>query len=198
MTTYKKEIQKLFKNQKQRMNRLKKRGYNLDDYKLPKMPTSFGKKTLERLQKSLTLENLYKKATKEIDGKVISGKKARELERSAAGKKASETRKQGKTAGVELVAKLIIANYREIVDDSDASDYAKRAFNAMLNEQISRLTEIIVAKNIQANESKSNKWLADLVRPSANEEEVELDVFMIASIMFSGGLPAEERDRLIE
>ena len=55
--TYKKKAEKLWKAQKRRIKDLKKRGYIIEELK--PLPKKIGKKEYLRLEKELTLDNLY-------------------------------------------------------------------------------------------------------------------------------------------
>lgn len=102
--TYVQKAKELYKKQMRRIKALRKRGYIIPDPK--PLPKRIGKKEYERLEKKLTLEELYNSSNSYYietntkgEQKMISAKRGREIERSRAGKKASITRKRKKTAG---------------------------------------------------------------------------------------------------
>lgn len=172
----------MFSAQKRRMKNLEKRGYNLLNYKLPKLPKSFGVKTYERLKKSLTLEKLYERATFTTDtGKVVSGKVGRERERVSAGKKAAKTRSE--TAFKGSFEMVVINNFSDEIKNSNGNEYAINLLLAMLNDMIKTYGITGTAYVLQERLHKARYWINDALRPSATEEEVDADMVMIGAIM---------------
>lgn len=96
---YQKELNRI----KRYVRRYESKGYRFEKLNIPtEKPKVTRKRDIERLRK-LTSENLLKKATaiSEKTGKVISGIQRAKEERSAAAKRAAETRKRKKQVAFE-------------------------------------------------------------------------------------------------
>lgn len=88
---YRKQVKRL----KQAVRRAEKRGYIIPDDIIPEQPKRITRKSVERLKK-ITTKEIYAKSEK-LDfetGELIQGEVARKAERSAASKKAAQTRRE--------------------------------------------------------------------------------------------------------
>lgn len=180
--TYMQKIKKMFQAQKRRMKRLEKRGYNLEKYRLPKVPKTGSKKEYERLVKSLTLNRLYEKATYETEsGQILKGNVARERERSRAAIKAAKTRKE--TAPRGSFEMLVINNFKRDITESGGNKYAINKLLALLNDMIKTYGITDTAYILTERLKKAQYYANDALRPSASEEEVDNDMIMIAEIL---------------
>lgn len=88
---YRKQVKRL----KQAVRRAEKRGYIIPDNIIPEQPKRITRKSVERLKK-ITTKEIYAKSER-LDfetGELIPGEVARKAERSAASKKAAQTRRE--------------------------------------------------------------------------------------------------------
>lgn len=181
-TTYIQKIKKLFQSQKRRMKQLEKRGYNLEKYKLPKVPKTGSKKEYERLLKSLSLGKLYEKATYTTEsGQILKGNVARERERSRAAIKAAKTRKETAPRGSFEMA--VINNFKREITESRGNEYAINKLLALLNDMIKTYGITGTAYILTERLKQAQYYINDALRPSATEEEVDNDMVMIAEIL---------------
>lgn len=180
--TYLQKIKKLFQTQKRRIKQLEKRGYNLENYKLPKVPKTGSKKEYERLVKSLSLNKLYEKATYTTEsGDILRGNVARERERSRAAIKAAKTRKE--TAPRGSFEMVVINNFKCDITESRGNDYATNKLLSLLNEMINIYGITGTAYILTERLKQAQYYINDALRPSASEEEADNDMTMIAEIL---------------
>ena len=78
------------------LSKMKKRGFDTSEIKLPSIPKKITEGSIRRLEKQFSTPKLYEKATYTIPetGEVVTGRKGRNYERIQAAKKASATRKK--------------------------------------------------------------------------------------------------------
>ena len=120
ITAYNKERARI----KRQINRLRKRGYEIDDDILPDKPKRVTQASINRLAK-ITLNKLYEKSIKldEETGEIIEGKEAKKIEASEQAKKAAKTRKINREENSITLNVVTKKDYEEIQFSVD--DYSK-------------------------------------------------------------------------
>lgn len=171
--TYAQKAKDLYKKQMRRIKDLRKRGYIIPDPK--PLPKRIGKKEYERLEKKLTLEELYNSSNSYYietntkgEQKMVSAKRGREIERSRAGKKASITRKQKKITGALPIAPqwedVVIDGIREQIKELSrgivevANDLAN-----VLDYAIEQDGKFETAERIYNSEQKTDDVIGEII-----------------------------------
>lgn len=153
---YSKQVKRL----KQAIRRAEKRGYIIPDDIIPEQPKRVTRKSVERLKK-ITTKDIYKKAEK-LDfetGELISGEKARKLERSEAAKKGARTRREKRYNAEKGESEYYKPQYESF---PSAADIVISNFRA----EASRFPE--VAQPI------INQWLNRLLNDYSKEDVAEM------------------------
>lgn len=111
ITAYNKERARI----KRQINRLRKRGYEIDDDILPDKPKRVTQASINRLAK-ITLNKLYEKSIKlnEETGEITEGKEAKKIEASERAKKAAKTRKINREENSITLNVVTKKDYEEI------------------------------------------------------------------------------------
>lgn len=153
---YKKQVKRL----KQAVRRAEKRGYIVPDNIIPEQPKRITRKSVERLKK-ITTKDIYAKSEKlDIEtGELISGEKARKLERSEAAKKGARTRREKRYNAEKGESEYYEPQYETF---PSGADIIIRNFKA----EMVRFPE--VAQPIV------NKWLDRLLRDYSKEDVAEM------------------------
>lgn len=174
--SYKQKAQELYKKQQRRINNLRKRGYIILDLK--PLPKRVDKKVYERLEKQLTLENLYNspksfyiETNTKGDQKMVSAKRGRELENSKRGVKAALTRKLRKQRGGDRTeiekpdwADIVITNIeRQIHEICGGIFEVEQELITLLNNGIYREGKYPVAKRIFESESQLTETIGEIL-----------------------------------
>lgn len=175
--TYRSKAEKLYKAQQRRIKDLRKRGYLVQD--LAPLPKKIGKKEYERLQKSLTLDNLYNSPKNYYFDKekqrLVSAKKGREIERSKASKKGWIKRKikEQQPDTPNWYETVILGVFAQIDDlttpmNKDTADMLKD----MINEQIATDGRNAVAQRLFDAEQNAKFLIERIMPPSGRTVDV--------------------------
>lgn len=199
--TYKQKYMKEYKQFYKRLKRLQKRGYEIEDRYLPKIPQKIGKKEYERIKNKNTLDYLYDKSTfydVESD-KMVSGKRGREIERSRAGKKAARTRKDNKrggTGGRPPFDDVVLREIESMIEQAKPSyknPHGKDMLKNLLFEQIAEKGRSYVAKKFYLN-----SWVkesAERVLYDSNQFEIQTNFNAILVVLTDNALTPYEMSR---
>lgn len=174
--TYKKKAEKLWKKQERRIKELRKRGYIIPDQKA--LPKKVDKKVFERLEKKLTLDELYNspnsyyiETNTKGEQKMTSAKRGRELERSRAAKKGAITKKWKKAKrfvdpGPTKVdwAEAVIAGIRRQIGEITQGYYEiEQELNNVFYDIIERDGIEVTAQRIFEIEANMNDIIGEIV-----------------------------------
>lgn len=165
--TYRSKAEKLYKAQQRRIKDLRKRGYLIQD--LAPLPKKIGKKEYERLQKSLTLENLYNSPKNYYFDKekqrLVSAKKGREIERSKASKKGWLKRKQPNNPNwYDTVLSGVFAQIDDLTTQANKDTAAM--LKGMINEQVAEDGRNAVAQRLFDAEQHAKFLIERILPPS--------------------------------
>lgn len=200
--TYKTKAEKLVKKQQKRIENLRKRGYILGDVK--PLPKRVDRKVYERLQRNLTLESLYEQATyrDEDTGKLISGKKRREQERTERAKKAAKTRKIKKSyPATPDYYGVIIAGIRQQIQNIEGSfitEYNRAPLEELFERVIARDGEIAVAQRLVGAEEDAMFLIGKILQPSPRGNDVQVAMTKFAKLIKGEKLSQDEEDVFAE
>lgn len=174
--TYIKKAKKLWKKQERRIKELRKRGYIIPDQK--PLPKKVDKKVFERLEKKLTLDELYNspnsyyiETNTKGEQKMVSAKRGRELERSRAGKKGAITKKRKKVKRfvepeppkVDWAEAVIAGIGRQISEISQGYYDIEQELNNILDVIIERDGTEATARRIFDIEAKIDDIIGEIV-----------------------------------
>lgn len=195
---WKKEVNRV----KQFIKRAEKRGFTFEDV-IPETPKRITKKQLN-LIKSLTPNVLYTHAsyTDPQTGQSMTGTEGRRLERSRASQKAVKTKQSKYTPPREddTVLRTIEEMIRAFKPFPNWSKYFEFNKNKdrdrldnMLKQQIAEDGRNAVARRLQA-EAETAIEMADRILYSSDEEQVNLDLVIFATIIKGNALTMEESE----
>lgn len=195
---WKKEVNRL----KQFIRRAEKRGFTFDDV-IPATPKRITKKQLN-LIKSLTPNVLYSRSqyTDPQTGESMTGTEGRRLERSRASQKGVKTRqsKYNPPREDDTVLRTIEEMIRAFKPFPNWSQYFENSKNKdrdrldnMLKQQIAEDGRNAVARRLQA-EAETAIEMADRILYSSDEEQVNLDLVIFATIIKGNALTMEESE----
>lgn len=180
---YRKQVKRL----KQAVRRAEKRGYIIPDNIIPEHPKRITRKSVERLKK-ITTKDIYAKSEK-LDletGELITGEEARKAERSAASKKAAQTRRE-KRYNSELgeseyynpqyetfpsAADIVISNFRADVI-SRYPEGAGKVLERFLNNALAQHTKEDVAEMLEMGRERG--LLSDIVIYASRNSDLLYD-----------------------
>ena len=100
-------IQRLYSKVRRRIQnqlyRMRKRGFDTSNIKLPQIPKTITRGSIRRLEKQFSTEKLYEKSSYVVPdtGEVLTGKQGKALRRRQAGEKRRKTTTVEKTTPVE-------------------------------------------------------------------------------------------------
>lgn len=210
---WKKELKRL----NQFIKRAEKRGYIFDENIIPETPERITKKKLSEI-KDINANALYSSAkyfNKET-GETISGIEARKIERKKASQKAARTKStkaknqisnpqiSALPSETDIVLKNIeqlISNWQPMVNWSNYFIEAKKSdkitLSNILQQSISEIGREETAKRLQ-NSATNVIDTAERILYSSDEEQVNLDLVDIATILKGRSLTPEESIDLTE
>ena len=183
-----KNRRKLLQKNKRRVRELTKRGYTVD----AAWVESLSNKTASQLSR-ITMDTVYRHATKQVEGKVTRGTTARKKERKASAKKAAATRLKrardnfysGRTDGGTVGAQAdypyeadnVVGNVTDLAKSwqESAADLAARGKYDSVKSDLSTWTP-------------SSQWSSDLQRLKQND--VNLLVRLLDSAVEQDGIDA--------
>lgn len=208
--TYKQKAQKLWKAQKRRIKDLTKRGYIIEDLK--PLPKKIGKKEYLRLEKELTLDNLYnnpKNFYLETNSKgvqrLVSARRGRELEKSRAGKKAAITRKRRKEfddpgINFDWYETVINGVYNQIAElETFANRTLINVLRRILAEAIEENGRNETAQRIFDEETKVSFLIGEILNPSPRKmDDIYFKIHQFAEILKGGILSQREKKGIEE
>lgn len=206
--TYKKKAEKLWKAQKRRIKDLTKRGYIIEDLK--PLPKKIGKKEYLRLEKELTLDNLYnnpKNFYLETNSKgvqrLVSARRGRELEKSRAGKKAAITRKRRKEFDYlifDWYEAVINGIYNQIAElETFANSALANVLRRILEEAIIEDGRNETAQRIFDEEREISFLIGEILKPSPRKKDNSyFKIHQFAEILKGGNLSRREKKGIEE
>lgn len=208
--TYKKKAEKLWKVQKRRIKDLTKRGYIIEELK--PLPKKIGKKEYLRLEKELTLDNLYnnpKNFYLETNSKgvqrLVSARRGRELEKSRAGKKAAITRKRRKefddpTINFDWYEAVINGIYNQIAELETLTNSAlANILRRILGEAIRENGRNETAQRIFDEEREISFLIGEILKPSPRKKDNSyFKIHQFAEILKGGSLSRREKKGIEE
>lgn len=208
--TYKKKAEKLWKAQKRRIKDLTKRGYIIEELK--PLPKKIGKKEYLRLEKELTLDNLYnnpKNFYLETNSKgvqrLVSARRGRELEKSRAGKKAAITRKRrkefdGPTINFDWYEAVINGIYNQIAELETLTNSAlANILRRILGEAIRENGRNETAQRIFDEEREISFLIGEILKPSPRKKDNSyFKIHQFAEILKGGSLSRREKKGIEE
>lgn len=208
--TYKKKAEKLWKAQKRRIKDLKKRGYIIEELK--PLPKKIGKKEYLRLEKELTLDNLYnnpKNFYLETNSKgvqrLVSARRGRELEKSRAGKKAAITRKRRKEFDdteikFDWYEAVINGIYQQIAElETFANGALANVLRGILDGAIAENGRNETAQRIFDEEREVSFLIGEILKPSPRKKDNSyFKIHQFAEILKGGSLSRREKKGIEE
>lgn len=215
ITSNQQEWEKELKRLNQFIKRAEKRGYIFDENIIPETPQRITKKKLTEI-KDINANTLYSSAkyfNKET-GETISGLEARKIERKKASQKAAQTKKiksQNTTSEKPALPKesdIVLRNIEEMIANWQPSWHwsnyfievkkrDKTTLENLLQQAISEIGREEVAKRLQ-NAATNVIDTAERILYSSDEEQVNLDLVDIATIIKGRSLTPEESIDLTE
>ena len=208
---WKKELKRL----KQFIRRAKKRGYIFDENIIPETPQRITKKKLSEIKeiKPDVLYNTAKYFDKET-GQTITGLEGRRIERRKSAQKSAQTKKfkSQNTAPEKPVLpkesdivlrniEEMIANWQPLLNWSnyfiEAKKQDKTTLTNILQQAISETGREEIAKRLQ-NAATNIIDTVERILYSSDEEQVNLDLVDIATIIKGRSLTPEESINLTE
>lgn len=210
---WKKELKRL----KQFIKRAEKRGYIFDENIIPETPQRITKKKLSEI-KDINANALYSssKYFNKETGETITGIEGRKIERKKAAQKAARTKSTKRKNQItnsqistlpsetDIVLRHVeemIANWIPLPDWSryfiEAKKNDKNTLTNILDQSITEIGRVDTAKRLQ-NAATDIIETVERILYSSNEEQVQIDLVDIATILKGRSLTAEESINLTE
>ena len=212
---YNKELRRI----KRFIKAAEKRGFIFNLKIIPPRPKKITKESVQRLKK-ITPETLYKKSSYQTDDfQILSGEEGRNLERSRAAKKATETARrkkqastpsyqnpttpQGPRKGPPSIVDSVLATIEELIarfpDGNIWTDWQEKLhrkhnnmLEGMLNTQIMLYGRATIAYRFEQAAAQVVDLAEQIIYGDSKEDDFQIDIQAMARIIKGENLNSEE------